>query len=143
MKPLEVFFTMHPLFVSFIVFANLVDQVGDSYNILYMNNLVAKYYLAWCILMHWWFLMHLSHQPTNNDIGILDIIMGFVILLRFTRQEFYYGLLDMTHVKVLLYHGVTTYITPSLDNLWGQWRIAICSIITRAFKCLKMVSPFS
>jgi len=77
--------------------------------------------------------MHLSHQPTNYDIGILDIIMGFVILLRFTRQEFYYGLLDMTHVKVLLYHGVTTYITPSLDNLWGQWRIGICSIITRAF----------
>jgi hypothetical protein len=49
MKPLEVFFTMHPIFVSFIVFANLVDQIGDSHNILYMNNLAAKYYLAGCI----------------------------------------------------------------------------------------------
>jgi hypothetical protein len=63
--------------------------------------------------------MHLSHQPTNHDVGILDI-MGFIILLRFTRQDFYYGLLDMTHVRVLLYYGVTIYITLSLDNLWGS-----------------------
>jgi hypothetical protein len=43
LKPLEVFFTMHPLSVNFVVFANLVDQFGNSYNILYMNSLVTKY----------------------------------------------------------------------------------------------------
>jgi hypothetical protein len=46
MKPLEVVFTIHPLFVSSSVFANLVDQVGDSYNILYINNLATKFCLA-------------------------------------------------------------------------------------------------
>jgi hypothetical protein len=43
MKLLDVFFTMHPLFINSVVFANLVDQVGNSYNILYMNNLATKY----------------------------------------------------------------------------------------------------
>jgi hypothetical protein len=62
MKPLEVFLTMHPLFVSFIVFANLVDQIGDSYNILYMNNLVAKYYSTWCIGDSW--SIYLINQQT-------------------------------------------------------------------------------
>jgi hypothetical protein len=68
--------------------------------------------------------------------------MGFVVLLKFTRQEIYHGLLDMTHVRVLLDYGVTTCITPSLDNLWGQWKSGIYNIITRALKSLKMVSPF-
>jgi hypothetical protein len=39
-KPLGVIFTM---FANFVVFANLVDQISYPYNILYMNNLVAKY----------------------------------------------------------------------------------------------------
>jgi hypothetical protein len=55
----------------------LVDQISYPYNILYMNNLVAKYWnlIHWCILMYWWFLMHLSHQPTNHDVGISYIIL--------------------------------------------------------------------
>jgi hypothetical protein len=69
--------------------------------------------------------------------------MRFVVLLRFIKQEFYYGLLYMTHVRVLLYYGVTTYITPSLDNLWGQWKSGVCNIITRALTSLKMVNPFA
>jgi hypothetical protein len=69
--------------------------------------------------------------------------MGFVVLLRFIIQEFYYGLLDTTHVRVLLYNGVTTYITFALDNLWGQWRSSICNVITMAFKSLNLVSPFA
>jgi hypothetical protein len=43
LRALEVFFTMHLLFVSSIVFANLVDQIGYPYNILYMNSLATKY----------------------------------------------------------------------------------------------------
>jgi len=68
------FFTM---FVSFVVFANFVDQIGYPYNILYMNNLVAKYWslMHWCISMYWWFLMHLFHQPTDHDAGISYIIL--------------------------------------------------------------------
>jgi hypothetical protein len=31
------------MFVSSVIFANLIDQIGYPYNILYMNNLVAKY----------------------------------------------------------------------------------------------------
>jgi hypothetical protein len=62
MKPLEVFFTMHLLFVSSIVFANLIDQVGDSYNILYMNNLAAKYCSTWCIDAFW--CIYLINQQT-------------------------------------------------------------------------------
>jgi hypothetical protein len=53
MRPLEVFVTMHPLFVSSIVFANSVNQVDNSYNILYMNNIVAKYCSTWCIDAFW------------------------------------------------------------------------------------------
>jgi hypothetical protein len=58
--------------------------------------------------------MDLSYQPTNHDAGILDIIL--------------WG---------------NNLITPSLDNLWGQWKSGVCNIITRAFKSLKMVSPFA
>jgi hypothetical protein len=38
------------MFVSSVVFANLVDQIGYPYNILYMNNLVALVILD--ALMH-------------------------------------------------------------------------------------------
>ncbi len=140
MAPLEVVFTMHLLFISFIVFANLVDQVGDSYNILYMNNLVTNIVQLDALVTLDAFISS-TNKPWCWDIKYY--IMGFVVLLRFTRQEFYYGLLDMTHVRVLLYYGVTTYITPSLDNLWGQWRSGICNIITRAFMSLKMVIPLA
>jgi hypothetical protein len=39
LKLLEVFFTMHLLFVNYVVFANFVDQIGYPYNILYMTTL--------------------------------------------------------------------------------------------------------
>jgi len=58
--------------------------------------------------------MDLPYQPTNHDAGILDIIL--------------WG---------------NNLITPSLENLWGQWKNGVCNIITRAFKSLKMVSPFA